>query len=254
MSLTMGRPVKRGIQRAPQSSDDAVRATDADALTSRRAALAAGYLSHDPYAELLAQHADEPPKRPVLINIGTTLRGNKIDALVDQFVASAPAVQIVSLGAGSDTRFWRLQSTSIVRYIEIDFEQVARAKGRRIQTTDLADAVGISSSSGNTIIDARVYALISADLRDDSWHDTLFAKLDRSLPTLFLYECVLAYLSPSAGDHLVSTLAAPFAHAHIVCYDMCIAGDMSADGSLSRFGRVMLENLGVRTMLTRCAG
>ncbi|WFD33806.1 [phosphatase 2A protein]-leucine-carboxy methyltransferase [Malassezia cuniculi] len=247
MSLSLGRPVKRGIRSTPQSRDDAVRATDADALQSRVAALAAGYLAADPYAQYLT-NVDEPPKRPVLINIGTALRGNTIDRLVREFIDRAPAVQIVSIGAGSDTRFWRMQHAAIKRYIEVDFPQVAEAKAQRIAHTPLGDFVGTASSSGPVVIDAPVYALIGADLRTVDWHAALFSRLDTTLPTLFLYECVLAYLSPEAGDSLVASLATQVQHAHIVCYDMCIAGDGQTDGSPSRFGHVMLENLGMRRL------
>ena len=87
-----------------------MRATDSDALVSRIAAARAGYLPPDPYAQLLAPDASADARRPPLINIGTYLRAHEMDARVSQFVdAAAPAsVQIVSLGAGSDTRFWRL--------------------------------------------------------------------------------------------------------------------------------------------------
>jgi O-methyltransferase involved in polyketide biosynthesis len=45
-----------------------------------------------------------------LINIGTYLRTRAIDLLLDDWfrLAGPRKVQIVSLGAGSDTRFWRL--------------------------------------------------------------------------------------------------------------------------------------------------
>lgn len=245
---TLGRPVKRGIQRAPRSGDDAVRATDSDALFSRHSALSAGYLPPDPYTELLlANPVEPPPKRPVLINIGTALRSSTIDRLVSDFVYSTPGAQVVSLGAGSDTRFWRLHSCpSLARYVEVDFEQVANAKAARIATTALGKAVGDAHADGQVLVEAQVYALIAADLRSDTWHEALFSRLDRSRPTLFLYECVLAYLSPAAGNHLISSLAKPLENVHLVCYDMCIAGDGTTDGSPSRFGRVMLENLAMR--------
>lgn len=48
-------------------------------------------------------------RKAPLINVGTHHRTAALDAVVDSFLTAAGArVQIVSLGAGSDTRFWRL--------------------------------------------------------------------------------------------------------------------------------------------------
>lgn len=120
---------------AAQHADDAVRLTDDDAASSRlyvsrlrapstapdhaacSSAAQAGYL-HDPFASLLykapmSQPGAVPPqgasraRKPPLINVGTHHRTWGIDLLVDRFLQSG-GKQVVSLGAGSDTRFWRL--------------------------------------------------------------------------------------------------------------------------------------------------
>lgn len=92
-------------------SDAPVRATDNDAALARLSAVQKGYLS-DPFIAQLVPRAHLQPPRPPLINIGTYLRGKGLDELVERFVKLAEReekkIQIVSLGAGSDTRFWRL--------------------------------------------------------------------------------------------------------------------------------------------------
>ena len=88
-----------------------IRATDNDAALARLSTVQRGYLQ-DPFIAALVPRAHLQPPRPPLINIGTYLRGRGIDELVDGWFNVAPKqgtkVQIVSLGAGSDTRFWRL--------------------------------------------------------------------------------------------------------------------------------------------------
>lgn len=109
-------------RRAPLDSAEAtdadapVRATDNDAALARLSAVQKRYLI-DPYISALVPRAHFQQPRPPLINIGTYLRAQGIDELVESWIRVAgqraeneedKKVQIVSLGAGSDTRFWRL--------------------------------------------------------------------------------------------------------------------------------------------------
>lgn len=91
--------------------DASIRLTDTDAAIARLSAVHKGYI-HDPYIKHLVPRAHLQQPRPPLINIGTFVRGTAIDELVDQWLAVSSAAgvrcQIVSLGAGSDTRFWRV--------------------------------------------------------------------------------------------------------------------------------------------------
>ena len=91
-------------------SDAAVRQTDVDAAESRVSAVAKGYFV-DPHISAFVRRARFVPPRPPLINIGTHARSETIDRLVNQWLdigGSEVKKQVISLGAGSDTRFWRL--------------------------------------------------------------------------------------------------------------------------------------------------
>jgi [phosphatase 2A protein]-leucine-carboxy methyltransferase len=97
--------------------DAGIRSTDTDATLARLSAVHKGYLT-DPFASLLAPRGAQRTvtssgSRPPLINIGTHVRTWAVDELVYGFVEKAREkgvkAQIVSVGAGSDTRFWRLQ-------------------------------------------------------------------------------------------------------------------------------------------------
>jgi O-methyltransferase involved in polyketide biosynthesis len=89
--------------------DAPIRATDNDAAIARLSAVRKGYLS-DRYIAALVPRAHLQQPRPPLINIGTYLRTRGIDDLLENWfrLTGGRKVQIVSLGAGSDTRFWRL--------------------------------------------------------------------------------------------------------------------------------------------------
>ena len=125
----------------PLDRDHIVQQTDIDASGSRLAAVHSGYLV-DPYAALLHGGGEnDHPRRFPLINRGTYTRTAAIDDLVLQFLKSLPATQkkqVVSLGAGSDTRYWRLKEAggSCTRnwvYHELDFAEVARRKAERVK-------------------------------------------------------------------------------------------------------------------------
>lgn len=91
--------------------DNAIRDTDTDAAHSRLSAVRQGYLV-DSYLTPLVPRARFVPTRAPLMNVGTYVRSTAIDILVeswlDQVGPEGEKRQIVSLGAGSDTRFWRL--------------------------------------------------------------------------------------------------------------------------------------------------
>ena len=108
MSFLPPRPL--GRERGPDA-DGAIRQTDTDAALARLSAVKKGYIE-DPFITHLIPRAQFQPTRPPLINIGTYVRSKSIDALVEQWLELCEqqdtACQIVSLGAGSDTRFWRI--------------------------------------------------------------------------------------------------------------------------------------------------
>lgn len=86
-------------------------------LTLPRSAVNLGYLP-DPFLPYLyrppmsSSHggnagAGGPSRKPPLINVGTHHRTMAVDMLVQQFFHRGGG-QVLGLGAGSDTRFWRL--------------------------------------------------------------------------------------------------------------------------------------------------
>ncbi|KAK3398534.1 S-adenosyl-L-methionine-dependent methyltransferase [Sordaria brevicollis] len=127
---------------ASAAHDATIQGTDTDAAVSRMSAVQIGYLD-DPYAELFAQSGPGAARRLPIINRGTYARTTAIDKLVDKFLddteRSPEGRQIVSLGAGTDTRSLRLFSPSAptprkrVIYHEIDFPAMCEKKQRIVR-------------------------------------------------------------------------------------------------------------------------
>lgn len=141
--------------------------TDDDAAGSRLSAVQAGYLEDDFALAMWEGNANTTalPRRMPIINRGTYVRTVALDAYVDAFLeehAGAPVVQFLSLGAGTDTRFFRMVGRrpellgERVRYHEVDFaattarkiRAVERTEGLRVLLGEATDAASGSSTVG----------------------------------------------------------------------------------------------------------
>ncbi|KAJ5578379.1 uncharacterized protein N7459_007343 [Penicillium hispanicum] len=218
-TLRRGRIRGRGASRAvedghttrPTAKDRVVQGTDNDASVSRLSAVELGYLN-DPYAAALT-----PPGR-------TYVRTTAIDQLVDRFLgpytpeSGRRKKQIISLGAGSDTRIFRLlssrQSSDIV-YHELDFPVNTAAKIRAILSTPLLQRVlgidtgsdKVSVSEAGDALHSPSYHIHPLDLRSLGANDSpsrILPGVDTKLPTLLISECCLIYLSPIEAAQVVA--------------------------------------------------
>ncbi|EER26662.1 leucine carboxyl methyltransferase, putative [Coccidioides posadasii C735 delta SOWgp] len=217
-------------------NDKVIQQTDNDASVSRLSAVELGYLD-DPFARALSgnggmQGAGAGRRYPI-INRGTYVRTVAIDALVSFFLESQPEPkskrrkrQIISLGAGSDTRIFRLLAEKQIPgsgedysfvYHELDFPTNTAAKIRTIQASPLLSNTlrkHSSNTDGDIIISEEGDALHSTylhihpiDLRSLSSLpscQTRFEGIDTTLPTLIISECCLVYLSPTDASNVLS--------------------------------------------------
>ncbi|KAL8967417.1 MAG: hypothetical protein Q9197_005440 [Variospora fuerteventurae] len=160
-----GRPFGRGHGTPPSTSnkdhaakDEIVQQTDQDASVSRLSAVELGYLD-DPFAKLFVSRSSNQRRFPI-INRGTYVRTTAIDNIVHSFLSSptsAPRKQIISFGAGSDTRFFRLRTAQNpplppFTYHELDFPNNTTQKIHTItRSTALLSLITSSSSSSDKI-------------------------------------------------------------------------------------------------------
>ncbi|CAM9451642.1 unnamed protein product [Scytosiphon promiscuus] len=121
--------------------------------------------------------------------------------------------QIVSLGAGMDTRGLRLKASEGTKVFEVDQALVLRAKGALLTAAAAADEVAASVSGFRERRDggvgqARVLA-VEADLSVKGWEGELFeAGFDPSLPSAWILEGLTMYLDEQELLGLIKTLSA----------------------------------------------
>lgn len=238
--------------------DSAVRGTDQDAAGSRVSCVEIGYLN-DPYAKLFATQSSA--RRLPLLNRGTYVRTNAIDKLVDAFLTTSPSdpKQIISLGAGTDTRFFRLRDkfpNAKLVYHELDFSSNTIAKIHSIQKhAQLHSKLPTSThplSHQSDSYYSPTYNIHPIDLRslatqpDASSSSSLptLRNLNPTTPTLLLSEMCLIYLPPATVSSLLQTLLThylpPTTPTSLILYEPILPHDA--------FGRTMISNLATRNI------
>lgn len=160
--------------------------------------------------------------------------------------------QVISLGAGSDTRYFRLRQgkpTANLSYHEIDFPANTRNKITRLRTPLVAQTlerqihIDITSADFEVLEDgtrlrSKDYCIHPQDLRQLVPGGTTLPDVDTSLSTLIISECCLIYLPPNEADsafQYFNNLFDPSVPLAIVLYEPIRPNDS--------FGRTMVSNL-----------
>ncbi|KAF2436253.1 leucine carboxyl methyltransferase [Tothia fuscella] len=231
--------------------DKIVQQTDQDASDSRMSAVSLGYLEDD----FAAAFSNGPVNRRYpIINRGTYARTTAIDRLVDKFLSTYPKEpkQIISLGAGSDTRYFRLVTSHPdiqLLYHELDFADNTRSKINTIKNSPLllktisshTDVDSIQISADGTTLTSPTYNIHALDLRDLAKDENIpnLPNLSKTTPTLLLSECCLIYLPPSSTIFILRTLTQTLlpqpTPLSLILYEPINPHDA--------FGQVMIQNL-----------
>ncbi|CAG5910799.1 leucine carboxyl methyltransferase 1 isoform 1-T1 [Menidia menidia] len=225
------------------TADEAVRATCDDASVCKRFATSKSYWK-DPYIQYFVRSVGE--RKAPEINRGYYARVQGVKYLLDAFIKKTECdCQIINLGAGLDTTFWRLKDEKLMprKFFEVDFPTVVARKIHYIKTKSPLSKPIIETHSTDALLldgqslDSDRYCIIGADLRDISNMDEKLKKfqLDPELPTLLLSECVMVYMTPLQSSNLAHWAAETFHTAMFINYEQVNMGD--------RFGQVMIENL-----------
>lgn len=232
--------------------DKVIQSTDVDALGSKYSAYMAKYINDDliPVFVRGIQKSERSrrtgsqftPKLP-LINRGTYIRCFAIDTLINKFLENGGA-QIISLGAGSDSRpFHLLPKYHNLVYHEIDFVQSTKRKCQIIKENNLQDKIEWQvreeeeEEGAAEEIHTNRYHLHALDLRKLDT-TSLLQGMIKDIPTLVLSECCLCYLPPDSSDNVLKWATEQFSDPNIVLYEPI--------GKDDQFGQVMLENLASR--------
>lgn len=202
---------------------------------------------------------------------GTYSRTHALDHLIDLFLGQhhsvaaskhgddqgsksttrIPFTQIVSLGAGTDTRIFRLFSQRAfpgLIYHEVDFPATVRKKARIVQATphlkqvlgDLCFADdGSWASHLSTGVQYYCHALDVRYLGGGAPFSCLNG-LKADVPTLLLSECCLCYLEPTAANNVLRWFTDHIPRIAVVIYEPVRPHDA--------FGKMMVSNLAARSI------
>uniref|UniRef100_A0A8C1C8X2 Leucine carboxyl methyltransferase 1 n=1 Tax=Cyprinus carpio carpio TaxID=630221 RepID=A0A8C1C8X2_CYPCA len=209
------------------TADEAVRATCDDASTCKRFATSKGYWT-DLYAQYFVRQIGE--RKAPEINRGYYGRVRGMNLLIDAFLKKTQCYcQVVNLGAGLDTTFWRLKDENIMpkKFFEVDFPMIVARKIHHIKTKPPLSKPLIETHSTDSLLldghslDSDRYCIIGADLRDLPALEEKLKKfqINPELPTLFLSECVLVYMTPEKSSKLLNWVADTFPTAMFINYE-----------------------------------
>ncbi len=159
----------------------------------------------DPYADLMGGEVGRnfvnSPKflseqeRPLGLIDGLAIRTRKIDDELMRSLKDLHIRQVCVLGAGLDTRPWRLESIAgeDVHYFEVDFHELFDYKLPLLQ-----NAGAVSPFHYHSVV---------ADLSLPEWPITLMnAGLDKNKPTVWILEGLINYLTPDEAVSMFSTI------------------------------------------------
>jgi len=222
--------------------DDAVQSTNDDATLCKLSAVSMGYWS-DPFLPHMARPSCRDRRAPE-IHLGYYARVAGVRLLLDKFFeACDTAVQVINLGAGFDTTFWRLleEGRPVKNFIEIDFAGVSSRKchliKRHKELMGLVAGEEADIKLSKTDMHSTRYHLVAADFTDIPVLEAKLAESEVSFtcPTLILAECALVYVDQNKTSKMMLWLANKFSSCTFVNYEQLNMND--------RFGQVMLDNL-----------
>ncbi|CAN9498512.1 unnamed protein product [Ophioblennius macclurei] len=225
-----------------KGKDVAVQGTNDSSVVSKVSAAAQGYFQD----AFLRHFVCKAARRAPLINRGYYVRWRAVDHCLRTFLqitAECPRRQILSLGAGFDSLYFRLSADGSLNgavVFEVDFPDVARRKcaliGANATLSGMLDVRLPSSPTGPAYVCSSHYHLLGVDLREECQAEQVLgeAGLDWAAPTLVLSEVVLTYMETQMSDAVISWAAKLLPQSLLVVYEQIRPHDP--------FGRVMQEH------------
>jgi len=166
---------------------------------------ALGYIN-DPYLQTLFKPTKPATPIPgVEILQGYWARTIAVEHYTKKFINSHEKCQILSLGAGFDTLFFKVsnqndqngaKNNQISKYLELDLPSVIRRKIGMLKRSRL-----------DQNFDANVYKMVGIDLCDLNRLKTVLEEnLSQNIPTLVIAECLFMYLEPKIVSGILRTI------------------------------------------------
>jgi O-methyltransferase involved in polyketide biosynthesis len=151
-------------------------------------------LVRDPFAERLAGPRGDAILHGFngwqLMCFGLGLRTRFLDDLVIETITRESIEMVLSVGAGLDTRPWRLELPPDLRWIEVDFPEMLSYK-----------TLAMASEEPKCRLER-----VAADVTDQAQRAALF-EVDARVPTLMITEGLLMYLAGTVVEALAADAA-----------------------------------------------
>uniref|UniRef100_A0A1I8ATA8 Leucine carboxyl methyltransferase 1 n=1 Tax=Steinernema glaseri TaxID=37863 RepID=A0A1I8ATA8_9BILA len=235
-----------GIRRRSTSvsEDYSVQKTNDDASECKYSAVKLKYWEDEFLNKFVHSLTPSELFRDPEISRGYWARVSAITSIVKQFVEKVgSSAQIVNLGCGFDTLYWRLkkEEKKFYVFVDVDFSSVTARKIKQIRKPGTPDLTAMFSEpiseDHHTDLHCGDYHLVGADIRQTKeLHQKLMSTgIDFTQPTLFISECVLVYMTTAQSSFLLKELGTWFSTASFVNYEQVHMNDV--------FGKVMLDNL-----------
>lgn len=221
--------------------DTAVQGTNDSSVVSKVSTAAQGY-----FQDVYLQHfVCKMGRRAPLINRGYYVRWRAVDHCVRRFLeitAHCSKRQILSLGAGFDSLYFRLHSSGVLTgavVFEVDFPDVARRKSALINSNNILreqlDAHG-QPPTEHLYLSSSQYRLLGVDVRQLSQMEKALESsgFEWKAPTLILSEVVLTYMETKWSDSVISWTANHLPQSLFVIYEQIHPSDP--------FGQIMQDH------------
>jgi methyltransferase (TIGR00027 family) len=161
-----------------------------------------------------------PFEGDISIQYEASARQTFFDTVVDRYLADI--AQFVILGAGFDTRAYRLPKDTRVRSFEVDAPKTQAIKREMLHKAGI-DSTGVT--------------FVSADFEKEDWLTRLVeAGFDPSKPALFLWEGVIVYLDREAVESTLRKIAST-AKGSVVAFDYSTTEVLESQAFYFRYAR-----------------
>lgn len=150
-------------------------------------------------------------------NSSNVARHRIIDDLLRQELAAHPDLRVVIVGAGFDSRAYRLKGGT---WVELDEPQVIAYKNERLPVAESQNELH----------------RVAIDFSTDSVADKLSPFADRSGPVVVVVEGVFMYLEQQSIEQLLQTLLRLFPQHKLIC-------DLMTRKFFEKYGRTIHEKL-----------
>ncbi|OWF51041.1 tRNA wybutosine-synthesizing protein 4-like [Mizuhopecten yessoensis] len=207
--------------------ETAVQGTNDNSIVSKCSMAAIGYFD-DVY---LQEFVSKVTRRAPLIHRGYFVRALTIDHILQKFLTlhQGPK-QIISLGAGFDSAYFRLKAADKLRnvsFYEVDFPEVVKRKCAIIKAkdilSDLIPGFHQQHTDQNPLIEIHTpgYTLVGVDLTQLNTLEAVLTHcgVDTDRPTLLLSECVLTYMTRRCSSAVLKWASETFINAVFVLYE-----------------------------------